>query len=46
MRRGREGSGPASCVAVSASRPSAEEVRVMSASMQRRTLTDATRDAS
>lgn len=31
MRRGREGSGPASCVAVSASRPFAEEVRAMSA---------------
>ena len=31
MRHGREGSGPASHIAVSASRPFAEEVRAMSA---------------
>jgi hypothetical protein len=36
MRRGREGSGLASCVAVSASRPFAEEVRAVSATITRR----------
>ncbi len=34
MRRGREDPGPAPCVAVSASRPFAEEVRAMSATVQ------------
>lgn len=34
MRCGREGSGPASAIAVSASRPFAEEVRAMSVTVQ------------